>query len=293
MFFLASIVMLHVEGPSFLVSCLMGLFYILTVGRRGLFSGYGVLSLAMIHCLIPSPLLCIATVPNLISSQASYMIEPVLWIALSRWPLFLKPAQHTASRWHIFKSISILVFIQGLYGSAFQFYYPNLLAPLEWRMIGPSLEPQYRYPSDSTIQFFYEDRQEADKIEAHLPEVIEVLKGSFFYRKAEDLVLVQKSKIAQDGLTEAQMSYTRGTFYLPKQYSYYFTSSNAAFASDEIYYSHNNPYRSVVLHELSHQMLSRYYGKWFSSIAIETWKRMRAMQNTWPRQDVIPQKMSS
>jgi len=164
------------------------------------------------------------------------------------------------------------MFLQGIYGTGLQLAYPSLLKPLEWQVTGPAMQPTHQYPSTTTIQFFYDDRKEADKIEAYLPKVVELLKSSPFYRNSEELVLVQKPKILQAGLTEEQLSYTRGGFYLPKQYSYYFTSTNDVFSPDEIYYSHNNPYHSVVLHELTHQMVSRYYGKWLTGISLETWK---------------------
>jgi len=99
-----------------------------------------------------------------------------------------------------------------------------------------------------------------------------VLQSSPFYRSAEELVLVQKNIVQSIiGMTAEQSLYMRGGHYALKQYSYYFSNVNDNCSIDPTYYAHNNSYRSVVLHELTHQLISRYYGK-ISNSFIEMWK---------------------
>jgi len=271
-FAILSIVLLDFEGPSFAPYSLMGLFYILTLGRRGLWSGHRFFSVAMIPCFIPSFLFCVLLLPPFISSDALAILGCGLWIALSRWPLWLKPFHGEVSKRNLICKTVMFVALQGLYGSGLQFYGPSLLEPLEWQATGLALKPKHRYLSETAIHFFYDDKDEADKIEAQLPKIVEILKHSPFYKNAEDLILVQKHSFQLTGLSLAQQAYVGGCHYIPKQYSYYFTSFNEMDTPDPIYYSHNNAYRAVVLHELTHQMVNRYYGKWWTGLSVETWK---------------------
>jgi hypothetical protein len=162
--------------------------------------------------------------------------------------------------------------LQSIYSITIGLFYQSLIEPLEWQLSSEDLKPKNRYLSQTGIQFFYDNQIEADKIEIYLPEVIQTLKNSQFYLSSESIVLVQKDHCNHlDKMQEAIVS-TRGFYYPPKQYSYYITSGNQDYPLDKIYYAHNNPYRSAVLHELTHQLVSRYYGKWRTKIFIETWK---------------------
>jgi hypothetical protein len=73
-------------------------------------------------------------------------------------------------------------------------------------------------------------------------------------------------------LTASDSDILAGVYYRFKQYSYYFSEHGGMFSSNTVYDSHANPYRSMPLHELTHQMLERYYGKWYSMYFLETWK---------------------
>ena len=272
-FGVASGILCYFAGPSITTYVLMGLLYIVTLGRRGLFSGHGVFSLAMLPCLIPSFLFCIVRLPGFESNTWS-LIFAVIWIALSRLPLCVASSQHQTSRRNVIKKILFFIALQGIYGVGFQIACPSLFEPLESMVIEVPIypmTPKHRYPSATAIQFFYDDLQEAEKIEAHLPEVLEALKSSPFYQNAEDLVLVQKPRYQK--FADDQKTYGGGCFHPLEQYSYYFSEvNNAPIFLNDIYYSHKNPYRAIVLHELAHQMVSRYYGKWWTVLSVVSWK---------------------
>lgn len=264
--------LIDIEGFSLITHVLIGLLYLMIIGRRSLFSSHGIFSLTMLPCAIPGYVFCIFQLPELISSDAVSFIDITLWIAIARWPLFLKRSSHKASLWNILKKLIFFWTLQSIYGLTLQFYNPSIFEPLEWRLTGVSFKPNDRYPSATGIQFFYEDYEEAEKIEEHLPQVIETLKNSPFYRNSEELVFVQKNKLPQGGLIKDLNIYPRGGCNALKQYSYYFSEPNKSFPLDLVYYSHNDHYRSIPIHELTHQLVSRYYGKWLTVFSVETWK---------------------
>ena len=269
---MGSSLLLDSEGPSLITYFVIGLCYIITLGRRGVFSSHGPLSFAMLPCFIPGPLFCISQFASLRSNSMILMVA-LIWIMLSRWPLLFRPSQNSPSLWYCLKKMVLLVALQRAYGMALESSYPALLEPLVWGFATPRyLKPDYVYPHQSEIQLFYENLEEAPKIEARLPEIIEILKDSPFYKTSEELVLVQKKKCAHQP-SRAQNARCNGTYLPLKEFSYFFTGADLR-ENDNVYYSRNDRYRAVMLHELTHQLVGRYYGKYFSLLFYSTiWKQ--------------------
>ncbi|MBM4222264.1 MAG: hypothetical protein FJ161_00450 [Gammaproteobacteria bacterium] len=134
------------------------------------------------------------------------------------------------------------------------------------------LKPNLTYESKTNIQFFYDNKEEADRIETYLPEILATLKKSPFYTNDESLVLIEKFQMPNFEFINKNFDNTGGFFLPIKQYSYYLVEPNRSFTPELTYYSHNNRYRAVIIHELTHQLISRFYGKWFSLFFIPTWK---------------------
>ena len=272
-FIIASVALLDVHGSCLTTVLLIAILYTLTLGRRVVFSSNRFFSFNNIAGVIPFFLFLSCMRPDLRSDTLS-LIAVLIWIVLSRWPLLSTEdlASEKISYHNVIKKLIFCSILQCFYGLIIEVYYPSLLKSLEWELSSEGLKPHHKYSSQTGIQFFYDDRDQADKIERYLPEVINTLKGSIFYKDSQDLVLVQKERCQHYGSTQEETDYASGFYYPIKQYSYYFTGANQNYTLNEIYYSHNNPYRSVVIHELTHQLVSRYYGKWLTMFFLDTWK---------------------
>jgi len=277
-FIVASIIIIILEGPSLLGYIVTGSIYILAVGWRSIRSGHPIRSYGMLACYLPAPFFVIAMLLTLMPersgevSDAFFLVELVALVALSRIPLLIQSYSHNITLCSTMKKIGFFIVLQGFYGMSFQVLAPSLFEPFEWPLGLSDLKPTHPYPSATPIQFFYEDREDADKIEVELSEVLEILKSSPFYQNAESLVLIQKPHMVNLEFVDRDFENTGGSFSPTKQYSYYFTEPNQKFEPDMIYYANNNRHRAVVIHELAHQLVSRFYGKWISLAFIPLWK---------------------
>jgi len=270
-FCIVSGTLLDIQGPSLLTYLVIGMIYIVSLGRRAIFSSQGIFSLAIIPCAIPALFFCVLILPSL-RSDCMTSIAALIWVLFSRWPLFVPCSRESIAYGHVIKKIFLFITLQGVYGVGLKYFHPLLLEPLEWAVTPISLKPDHIYPTKSKIHFFYEDKEEADKIEVHLSEVMQKLESSPLYDPTSPLILVQKNKCIGLPLSATELSDLQGCFYPIKGFSYIFREFFQVNHNEKIYYAHNNPYRAVVLHELSHQMVSHYYGKWCTVLLIEKWK---------------------
>jgi len=274
-FMVSNIFIVIGDGDSLLAYILMGATYILAVGWRGMRSSHPIRSYGMLPCYLPAPLFVMAMWLTFTTEVSDFfvLVELVALVALARAPLFIKVSAQDRKRWSVVKKIVFFIGLQGLYGVSFQFCTPLLFEPFRWPLGLSEIKPTHQYPSATPIQFFYEEREDADKIEAQLPDVLNVLQSSPFYQNAESLVLIQKPHMVNLEFIDTDFDHLGGMFFHARQYSYYFTAPNQGIEPDMIYYAYNNRHHSVVIHELAHQLVSRFYGKWIGLVSIPTWKQ--------------------
>jgi len=160
-FVLISALLIDIEGLSLITYVFMGFVYILTIGRHSIFSDHRLFSQATAPCFLPAFLFCLSRLPGFISSDLLGIVEIVIWVALSRWSLFVEPSKNSATYWSPIRKILFFTALQGVYGLGLQFTCPSLLEPLEWQITGKDLKPNNRFSSSTGIQFFYEDLREA------------------------------------------------------------------------------------------------------------------------------------
>jgi len=265
-------VLIHHEVPVAIMYGLTGIAYVATLGRRALISGHRVFSLAMLPVFIPLPMWFLSHMPC-VRINVTPIVVSFLWIIGSRWPLYFPSSQRKSSSWSILQKGLVFVALQSAYGVTLQRFYPAFHETLMWPGSMYHLRPDYRYPTKSGLQFFYKNRNEADKIEARLPEVVAILKDSPFYQTLEELVLVQKKHRIPNAPPRSVYARQQGVFSTAKARSYFFTGAEGM-PIDPVYYARNDLYRSLVLHELTHQLVARYYGKWSNILFYSTrWKQ--------------------
>ncbi|MBM4223021.1 MAG: hypothetical protein FJ161_04410 [Gammaproteobacteria bacterium] len=146
--------------------------------------------------------------------------------------------------------------------------------PLTWLAVpkGLKYDVEKKYPTTSGIQFFYDDLETAKRIDKSLSEVISVLQTSPLYKGPDSLVLIQAPS---DALEDSKnLANIWGLHNPGNQKSYYFTDqkNENRYLTAEFYNSHEHPDRAIIIHELTHQMVSKYYGKWNAILFIKLWK---------------------
>ncbi|MBM4223022.1 MAG: hypothetical protein FJ161_04415 [Gammaproteobacteria bacterium] len=265
------------QGNNVFTYTAVGLLYLLIVGRRALWSGHDIFSKATISCFVPGLLFCIIWTPALVSYDLVLLCELMILVGLARWPLFFQHNKISFS-WKIFaKKILFFFALQTGYAVSLYLiapdYFESLPYPGQLSVLKCDLEK--KYPTISGIQFFYDDLETAKRIDKSLPEVISVLQTSPLYKGPENLVLIQAPSDALQDLIKSQNLVNIWGLHNPgNQKSYYFTDqkNENGYSTAEFYNSYEHPDRGVIIHELTHQMVSKYYGKWNAILFIKLWK---------------------
>jgi len=266
------------QGNNVFTYTAVGLLYLLIVGRRALWSGHDIFSKATISCFVPGLLFCIIWTPALVSYDLVLLCELMILVGLARWPLFFQHNKISFS-WKIFaKKILFFFALQTGYAVSLYLiapdYFESLLYPGQLSVFKYDLEK--KYPTTSGIQFFYDDLEVAKRLDKSLPEAISILETSPLYKGPENLILIQSSYPNPKEIMKNQKSGTLlGMCNLLNQSSYYFTDQiDIDNSLPAIFYdSYKRLDYAVITHELTHQMVSKYYGKWSSLLlSIDTWK---------------------
>lgn len=230
----------------------------------------------MLPGFFPGMCFCIFTFPRLLASDALLVIECILLVFLSRWPLRFASSKDALSYQDILKKTIFFLALQSSYGLGLHILAPNYFDPLIWTGYPAAFkyDLQKMHRSSTGIQLFYDDRETAERIELALPTVIATLKASPLFQGAENLIIVQKpSNALSDLMIENKIPSILGAQISTNQNTYYFTGRTPVPSCyHPTYYAHNDPDRAVITHELTHQMVAHYYGKWAGMLYIELWK---------------------
>jgi len=264
LFLIGVLSLIDFSGLSFGTYCGVGLLYSFTAGHRWVTLCPKVFSYAVLPMLIPCYFIFWKSGYELFWGMDDLIILP-LCLSISRLPLYW---QSSTSQTFFKRQQNriFLILLQGIYGVLIHACNPLFLEQFEWT-ITPSFKPGERYESTAhDLQLYYDDPTEAERIDILLPGVIETLKTSPFFSNSASLILCQKNNFDNPHQqNDDHDNHILGHYHPWKRHSY-------VYFADEKNLDLNG-YRVIMKHELTHQMVHRFYGV-FSGLfgLIPLWK---------------------
>ncbi|MBM4222759.1 MAG: hypothetical protein FJ161_03030 [Gammaproteobacteria bacterium] len=254
-----------IMGVTLFAHASLGFFYTFTLGRRWVNSQHKIFSYATLPMFIPCYFIFFNTTHEIFWGFNDLIISLVV-LLISRTPLYFKQSTEMSFLAKQ-KNRVFLISIQMLYGFLIQICIPNFLEPLEW-VLTPEWKPGLQYESVSPqIELYCENIISSQKINTIIPDVIEKLQTSPFFHHNIHFKLCQKKKFIHPFQEIKEYHEYVGGHYEPRK-NYTYVYGNFDDSVDL------NLYKTVIVHEFTHQMVHEYYGRWKGIIMrfIPIWK---------------------